>query len=264
MHTPAPTLLWSSGLHSVLRRLVCSAAVLVATLAGGASALAASSPEVQTECSTLDTTGIVTCQAGLDARTITRIKLAQERSQWCWAASVAMILAFHGQVIGQDEIVSARYGAVADLPATSMDDMTQALTRLPADTQALPIRVTTQTARPTARLHLNNRLILDEMLAHRPILVVRASHAMVLVHVRYERFPNGAVRVTAGTVIDPAPGAGVRHLARDELGLAWFAAVRPATAAPEAPAAPNWDTRWNRDDSLRAGVPLVVAGTVAR
>jgi hypothetical protein len=232
---------------------------MAATLAGGTAALAATPGEGLAECAAPDAQGVVACHAGLDTRTIARIELAQERSQWCWAASVAMILDFHGQVVGQDEIVSARYGEVADLPATSMDDMTQALTRVPAGAQALPIRVTTRTAQPAARLHLNNRLILDEMLANRPILVVRASHAMVLVHVQYERFPNGALRVTSGTVIDPAPGAGVRNLARNELGLAWFAAVQPATAA-DAPDTPNWDTRWSRDASLAT----VVAGTVAR
>lgn len=222
-----------------LRKLAAWTAVALAALLAPPTLSAASTATTATTtleaCSAPDGNGIVHCQAGLTTGTVARIQASQQRSQWCWAASVAMILSFHGQSVAQEQIVIDRYGQPFDLPATSTSDVTQALERGSDGTGSSPLKVTLLTLQKTASLHINNLLVLDEMLAHRPLLIVRASHAMVLVQVRYERFPNGAVRVVSGTVIDPAPDSGVRTLARNELGLAWLIAVE--RNAPDAPLA---------------------------
>jgi len=224
-----------STVRSLLRqmpmRLIACPAVLAAAMMFPAWALA--SPlgnEPQVECTGPDSQGIRKCHAGLDADAVSRIQVSQQRSQWCWAASVSMLLSFHGMTVAQEQIVTERYGQPDDLPAASAQDMTQALLRTRASQGSTAVKVSTRTAESSAGLHVNNLLVLAELLAQRPMLVGRAAHAMVLVHVRYERFPNGAVRVVEGTVIDPAPGLGVRNLAPHEMRLSYLAAVQPDTS----------------------------------
>ena len=216
----------------ILQRLL----ILVALLAPGAlgATPASASDSLQENCSRASTDGVVECSAGLDEPSIARIQTAQEMPQWCWAASVSMILGFHGQQVAQSQIVADRFGAVVDQPATSADDMTQALARPRAGGAAPPVVVTALTAasapagKTAPALHLNHQAVLDELRARRPMLIGTAGHAMVLVRVRYQRFANGAVRVMGGTIIDPLPGQGVRELASREMRVSYLAMVREA------------------------------------
>lgn len=41
----------------------------------------------------------------------------QRQSNWCWAASVQMVLNYHGLFVTQEQIVQRIYGAQVDLPA---------------------------------------------------------------------------------------------------------------------------------------------------
>ncbi len=214
----------------MLQRLL----ILVALLAHGALGATPAWDDPQENCSSANADGLMECSAGLDEPSIARMQTAQQMPQWCWAASVSMILGFHGQQVAQSQIVADRFGAVVDRPATSADDMTQALSRPRAGGAAPPVVVTALTAasaragQPAPALHLNHRAVLDELRARRPMLIGTAGHAMVLVRVRYQRFANGAVRVMGGTIIDPLPGQGVRELAPGEMRVSYLAMVREA------------------------------------
>ena len=41
----------------------------------------------------------------------------QRQSNWCWAASIQMLLNYHGLFVNQEQIVQRIYGAQVDLPA---------------------------------------------------------------------------------------------------------------------------------------------------
>lgn len=41
----------------------------------------------------------------------------QRQSNWCWAASIQMLLNYHGLFVAQEQIVQRIYGAQVDYPA---------------------------------------------------------------------------------------------------------------------------------------------------
>lgn len=44
----------------------------------------------------------------------------QRQSNWCWAASIQMVLNYHGLFVSQEQIVQRIYGGQVDLPAQPM------------------------------------------------------------------------------------------------------------------------------------------------
>src|SRR5687768_14169077 len=53
-------------------------------------------------CSSPDQHGVAHCRAGLTTAQIRHMAVAQEKSQWCWAASIAMVFAHHGYKLEQE------------------------------------------------------------------------------------------------------------------------------------------------------------------
>lgn len=178
-------------------------------------------------CSEPDAAGIRQCRSGLDAAQIMHMRTSQEKSQWCWAASIAMVFSHHGFAVAQEDIVRQQYSDGADkaLPVTQVAPVLQRAWQ-DSGGRSFFASVTAGNA-PTRRFLFGDDTVIRELQAQRPLIVGALGHAMVLVQVQYERFTmQDAVRIIGGVVIDPAPGKGVRHLTRLELNPAYVAAVQ--------------------------------------
>lgn len=178
-------------------------------------------------CNAPDAQGNIACTAGMSEQRIREITIFQERSQWCWAASMSMIFAHHGYRVPQEYIVENVHGKVEDVNAPSGEAMTSALRRRWRDqVRNEEFAVRTRTGDIAAnRYEITNAHVAAELTGGRPLLIGTKGHAMVLVRASYERRANGDIVITGGTVIDPMPDKGVRQLARAEMALSYVSAV---------------------------------------
>lgn len=194
-------------------------------------------------CSTPDDRGVRNCRVGLDAAQVQAIRVAQEKSQWCWAASIAMVFAHYGYSVPQEGIVRQHFGEARD-QAVSGNAITSVLEGPWTDGRGRPFAVNAVAAdAPDRRPGPALQTMVAELTRQRPLVIGVEGHAMVLVRVEYDRLPNdGGIRITGGTVIDPTPGRGLRRLLPHEARPSYVAAVR--VSDPSALAlAPTADTR---------------------
>lgn len=195
-------------------------------LAAAAIALGPLLAQAAITCDDADAKGAQRCRAGLASEQVQQMKRTQEKSQWCWAASIAMVLSRHGIEMRQEDIVRRQFGDALDIGASG-----EAITRLLAsawrDQQGRQVYPEAIVGDSAARRHqLGNAGLVEELTNDRPIIFGAESHAMVLVQVEFERSAGNAIRITGGTVIDPMPGQGVRRLARNEMRPSYVAAVQ--------------------------------------
>jgi hypothetical protein len=202
--------------------------ILQATLAAALVLPFAASAKV--ECEAPDARGVQRCKAGLDDAQIRQIQRTQEKSQWCWAASIAMVFAHHGFTVTQEQVVRRQFADLADKGINGAA-ISQMLSRGWKDGAGRVFYTATAVADPYARrFEIANQSLVREMAEERPMIFGAEGHAMVLVQVEFERTgAEGAPRIVGGTVIDPAPGKGVRTLQRQEMRPHYLAAVQPAT-----------------------------------
>jgi len=178
-------------------------------------------------CGTADGSGVTACRAGLSSAQVETIRVAQEKSQWCWAASISMVFAHYGHNVPQEGIVRHHFGDVLDQPVPG-DAITSLLAGPWADAEGRPFAVNAAVAHaPDKRPGPAHETMVAELSRQRPLLIGVSGHAMVLVRVDYERHPgNDGVRITGGMVIDPRPGRGLRRLLPNEARPSYVAAVR--------------------------------------
>jgi len=163
----------------------------------------------------------------------------QRASQWCWAASIAMVLRHHGFVVSQERIVRETFGELVDMPGSTWQILA-ALQRTWTDDRGRRFQVTADmiTGAP--------EVAIAELAADRPLIVGTMGHAMVLTALGYGTGGWSGGGVTSAVVRDPWPGRGRRELSGQE----WYGAdllvrihVRPLDAAAPArsfePAAPE-------------------------
>jgi Papain-like cysteine protease AvrRpt2 len=62
----------------------------------------------------------------------------QRASQWCWAACISMIFAFHGHPVRQERIVEEAYGGLYDWPSGSGRNIARQLDRRWVDDHGRP------------------------------------------------------------------------------------------------------------------------------
>lgn len=158
----------------------------------------------------------------------------QQCPQWCWAASSSMIFAMHGHPLDQREIVARVFGRLACGTAQDVT-IARVLSSRWMDDRHRPFSATITAGYDFKRriLTIDNRLIVDELLANRPLLYANTHHAMVLAQVDYIDTPRGPY-IRAMGVFDPWPYSPPFHmLARAEtipehMGgqLSFLAAVR--------------------------------------
>lgn len=226
-------------------RALRTALAMLALLGGFcASALA------EVHCTPADAHGIAHCRAGLSPELMQRMDVRQQKSQWCWAAALAMVFARYGHQVPQEEIVERLYGEAVDRPLRGRDFATliggdfvaRDGSRLAATATRAQVAIGTD---PAAAV----RLAIGSLSQGRPLLISAQGHMVVLVAIRFQRFVrDGEVRITSGTVIDPLPTGGIRPLQAAETVPDFIAAVSVAPAlarggtlvalAPAAPPAP--------------------------
>lgn len=173
-------------------------------------------------CAPSDAAGIERCVAGLGAATVQRIYQPQEASNWCWAASISMVLRRYGLQVGQQQVVRTRLGR-ADNVRVSADAIGDLLTRSWDDAAGRHASSSATLLPPWHRaLGLAAPEVLDDLAQGRPLLVGAEEHAMVLVQLVFERRTDGraltpaGVRIVRAVVLDPASDAWLRSLRAGE------------------------------------------------
>jgi hypothetical protein len=130
----------------------------------------------------------------------------QHCEEWCWAASISMIFAFHGHPIAQERIVADTYGAVVCLPAGVTATIGSDLSRYYTDDNGVAFRSIVSAAYDPANgiRTLSNAMIVAELLNNRPLLYCNRQHAEVLYSVTYDGSAD-APNIVEADVIDPWP-----------------------------------------------------------
>jgi hypothetical protein len=195
-------------------------------MAAVAAAMYATAPaQAATRCEPTAQPGVERCVTGLPQATIDAMAQTQRASQWCWAASISMVLRNYGVIVPQEQIVREHYGAAADLPVPG-DIITGLLNRTWRDRTGRAVTMTAD-VQPAAQAHLSAPEVLDDLDDERPLVLVLPRHAVVLVQLEYERTVNeggssGPTRLLGGIVLDPRaqapralrPTAAIVHMTR--------------------------------------------------
>lgn len=177
-------------------------------------------------CEEPDANGTRRCRAGLTQGQVQGMQRTQERTHWCWAAAVAMVLGHSGMAVSQED-VSRQYFGDADNRKVSGAMLTEMLTQARAGANGAAARPEVIVGDAAARRYeLDNSSLVAELIAERPLVFAVNGHAMVLVQVVFEQSTLKGTRVIGATVIDPAPGRGVRTLASTEMRPSYVAAVQ--------------------------------------
>lgn len=142
----------------------------------------------------------------------------QRASQWCWAACISMVFAFHGHPVSQERVVEEAYGGLYDLPSGSGRNIARQLDRRWVDDNGRRFRsrlVALYDAHD-GREEMDNTAVVNGLSHEQPMIVGARDHTVVLTAVDYVASPAGPRLLGAG-VFDPWPGIGPRDLAADEM-----------------------------------------------
>lgn len=134
---------------------------------------------------------------------------SQRNSNWCWAASIQMILNYYGVNITQEQIVEKSYGKSANgtLPnwTGSFNVITNNLNKWSSDNDGDEYKVaaTLSYGAPTPAY------LIQELSAQRPVLIgyqtsASGGHAVVITACSYTQSTNGPI-VQSIVVRDPWP-----------------------------------------------------------
>lgn len=183
-------------------------------LRGSAGMAAASWPAAafaRTACGPYFPNGVQRCEAGIDSA-LAYIP-AQDRSQWCWAASIAMVFGYYGHPVSQQDIVGNTWGSIVNMPAQPGQILAN-LNRPWIDDYGRPFGVMGDV------LSANPISAAQDLAQDMPLIIGTLGHAMVLTALVYDRAMNGNGEVVAAIVRDPWPGRGRRVLSAQE----WYQA----------------------------------------
>ena len=145
----------------------------------------------------------------------------QRNSQWCWAASIQMVLNYYGVSISQEQIVARTYGVdpAGRLPnwGGNFQNITANLNNWNIDNAGRPYVVSARLGRgaPTPAV------LLQELSNRRPVIVAYATgpnsgHAVVVTGASYTPTPGGPI-IHSLIVRDPMPSPqNVRNRGRVE------------------------------------------------
>jgi hypothetical protein len=163
--------------------------------------------------------GLQTCRVEIDfEKFLTTSYEIQKRDEWCWAACISMIFAYHGHPVSQERIVTTVYGSPVDMPAQHGIVIARQLNRPWKDddgndftatvTHALDMEMGVDT--------LDNSVLANELRRDRPIILGTITHAVVMTEFTYT---TNFTAVDVG-VFDPWPGRGARSLTTQEARVA--------------------------------------------
>lgn len=151
------------------------------------------------------------------------VSTAQLQTEWCWAASVQMVLNWYNIPVTQTDVVNRIYHKTVDA-AASENQIAEALSGFAYDRDGhkVHIHADRKTGIPSPELLVN------QLSQQRPMLVTFHStrkmlHAVVITSAEYTTNEQGGVHVTSLTYRDPNPTfqdrkvAGTVHLTGEEL-----------------------------------------------
>jgi len=143
----------------------------------------------------------------------------QQASQWCWAASVSNLFAYHGHDVSQARVVAEVYGTVANMRSGDYSNLSRLLNRSWLDDSGR--RFTSRLAAALDILNgvnaINNDIIRDALDANRPLIIGTTNHAMLVVGMKYTEFNGHVAQVVGVDVFDPWPGQGLRPARQEEV-----------------------------------------------
>jgi hypothetical protein len=129
----------------------------------------------------------------------------QRQMNWCWAASIQMVLNYHGISVTQEEIVARVFGRLVDAPADAQTVLS-ALSGWGVTSNGTPVLIS------ASPIVLQGSDIVSDLAYHQPLIVGfmtdgGISHACVLTAVSYTVNPYDNQPIFQGAVIrDPWPG----------------------------------------------------------
>lgn len=129
--------------------------------------------------------------------------------RWSWAACAAMLCGYAGHRISQQQIVTDSWDSIASMPDTS-DGVLAGLEGRWIDQAGRDFRIRSE------RLPLRPQAALDVLGADRPVVLLTASHPVVLTTLRFISIDDVVGDVQAGEVSDPHPESGPRRLSVSE------------------------------------------------
>ena len=219
MRLPRPPRVSPRALRPLARSLAAAAFC-------GLHLFAAPAAQAAPRCAPAGTPGIERCIAGLDAQALTRIYQRQQQSNWCWAASVAMLLGRYGLQVEQRSVAARHDPAAGNVTITGAS----VLDLVSREWQDDFGRRASLSAVPLAPWRRSFGVLAPEVLQdlgeQRPVLVGAGNHLTLLVQVVFERRTDGTplgpsgVRLVRGVVLDPASES-------------WVRSLRPGEAAPD-------------------------------
>lgn len=139
------------------------------------------------------------------------IYASQERSMWCWAASLQMLFAAAGRSVSQRQIVMATYGQLVNLPSFSARNIAALSNRdwVDAQGETFSSRLVAAYDAHAGIAAIDNNTIVDALARETPMIVCNRTHAMLLTAATFVPTPYGANILSLG-VFDPWPGRGAR------------------------------------------------------
>jgi hypothetical protein len=167
-------------------------------------------------------------QFRLEVSGVDGIEAEQERADFCWAAAIQTVLAFHGVEVEQCEAVRAVFGDCDKNRAhsASLGQIVCALNGWHPNTVGRPAALT---ATPFGS---NANSILAELANNRPVVIglrkhgSKIGHVCILMAAEYSYDPRGYACYHAVDVFDPLPSEGDKTLTGAELAqLLDFAVV---------------------------------------
>lgn len=168
-------------------------------LAAGGALLASgvSSAKAAMQCAFVGP-GVQRCEVGAPSFMFQPAAQQQYRSQWCWAASLAMLFAYYGRPVSQARIVAETWGQIVDLPGRP-DQILADINRPWRDDRGRSFGVVGDV------LSANVATAIDDLAQGNPLLIGALGHCMVLTAGAFLRDVYGATALQSLTVRDPWP-----------------------------------------------------------
>lgn len=143
-------------------------------------------------------------QVGIPTAQFNFVSAAQLHTDWCWAASVQMVLNWYNIPVTQSDVVNRILGKPVDA-TVSEDAIAVALSGTAWDRRKREVHMHADRLRGVPA----SSLLVSELNARHPMLITFWSaknmlHAVVLTGAEYVRSPQGP-RLTALTFRDPSP-----------------------------------------------------------
>lgn len=186
--------------------------VALASVGVGVTAGTAGIARAGMSCGEAGMDGAMSCEVGVASRALD-VTVAdvggQRMSQWCWAASIAMVFRYYGYEVSQQRIVAETFGVVTNMPGTS-EQILRNLDRVWTDDRGRRFRVSADA------YSASSQTAAADLADDRPLIIGTMGHAMVLTALGYMTNSLGEGWVTHAVVRDPWPGQGRRELAAEE------------------------------------------------